>query len=72
MAFHWFQKAAINGDVHSQYYVGYCYDRGNGVEKNQPNAFEWYLKVANKGAICTNDKVLNQNLASIKCQNSNL
>src|SRR5260363_221440 len=30
--------------------VGYCYEKGNGIEKNEYNAFEFYKKSADLGA----------------------
>ena len=48
-AFKWFEKAAKQGDLHSQSYIGYAYSSGIGVEKNINKAIEWYSKAAERG-----------------------
>lgn len=44
------QKAAENGDVEAQLYLGRCYQEGkNGVNKNLQEANKWLLKAAQQG-----------------------
>ena len=38
----WFQKAADNGNVYGKYWLGTCYDYGNGVEKSYTKANPLY------------------------------
>lgn len=42
-------KAAKNGDAEAQYQVGLCYYEGNGVEKDEKKAAEWFFKSMNLG-----------------------
>ncbi|CAB4430233.1 unnamed protein product [Rhizophagus irregularis] len=42
-------KLAIAGDSMALFYVGYCYQYGKGISKNEIKAFEWYTKSANAG-----------------------
>jgi TPR repeat protein len=44
-------KAAMAGSTRSQNFVGYCYDIGRGVGRNQKMARQWYEKAARKGNI---------------------
>ena len=48
-AVHWFRKAANQGDVSSQYSLGWYYNFGKGVEKNYELAAYWYEKSAAHG-----------------------
>jgi uncharacterized protein len=41
--------AANGGHTRAQFYLGTCYDFGNGVNKDIAEAFNWYLKAAKKG-----------------------
>lgn len=41
--------AATNGHLRAQFYLGTCYDLGNGVKKNVSEAFNWYIKAAKRG-----------------------
>ncbi len=43
------KKSAELGNAEAQYNLGYCYQAGVGVEKNQKTAIEWYQKSADKG-----------------------
>lgn len=43
------KQSAELGNAEAQYNLGYCYQAGVGVEKNQETAIEWYQKSANKG-----------------------
>src|SRR6266496_1960379 len=42
-------KRAIANDSKAQNYVGFCYERGKRVHKNETKAFGWYLKSAENG-----------------------
>ena len=44
-----YQKAAESGHIEAQNNLGYCYQNGIGVEKNEVKAFEWYEKSAKQG-----------------------
>jgi len=41
-----FQKAAEQKHVQSQCCLGYCYENGIGIEKDEEKAVEWYTKAA--------------------------
>ena len=42
-------EAAENGDPVAQLKIGVCYQTGNGIEKDETKALEWYEKSANQG-----------------------
>ena len=44
----WYRKAAEK-EVVAQYKLGECYEKGEGVEKNEIEAFKWYHKAAEGG-----------------------
>ncbi|GES84522.1 kinase-like domain-containing protein [Rhizophagus clarus] len=48
-AFHYFQRAAANGNKFAQYNLGDCYKNGEGVIKDERKAFELYQKSAEQG-----------------------
>ena len=48
-AFPKLKAAAEKGHKKAQYRLGRCYDKGNGVEEDNVQAFEWYLKSAEQG-----------------------
>lgn len=43
------RPAAEKGHKKAQYRMGRCYDKGNGVEENNAEAFKWYSKSAAQG-----------------------
>ena len=43
------QKSASANDLAAQFYVGLCYDKGIGVEKDPNEAFRMYRKAAERG-----------------------
>ena len=45
-SFQWYNKAAEQGDSSAQFYIGYYYDKGQGVEKDAFKAVEWYLRAS--------------------------
>ena len=51
MTFYWNQKAAENGNKIAQYNCGEHYELGNGIEKDEFKAFEYYKKSAENGVI---------------------
>lgn len=48
-AFRHYCNAADFGDAKGAFYVGYMYERGEGVQKNIKSAVEWYTKSAKMG-----------------------
>lgn len=48
-AFEWFMKAANQDNAKAQQNVGYCYEKGVGVQKNDKEAFRWTKKAAEQG-----------------------
>lgn len=51
-AFDWFKQAAEeNEEAEAQYYVGYCYLEGFGVDKDEEEAAEWFEKAADQGYV---------------------
>ena len=48
-AFYWFQKAAEGDNIAAQYYLGLCYARGVGVEKNEVRAVELFTGASEEG-----------------------
>ena len=45
----WFRKAAESGHSEAQYYLGCCYDSGQGVDQDYALAVEWFRKAAEQG-----------------------
>ena len=45
----WYTKSAEQGNASAQYYLGYMYENGYGVEQDMTKAFEWYKKSAEQG-----------------------
>ena len=45
----WYRKAAEQGDSAAQYSLGYCYQKGIGVTKDEKQSVEWYRKAAEQG-----------------------
>lgn len=41
-AFYWFTVGAQGGDVTSRYYLGECYEKGMGTERDIGQAIKWY------------------------------
>jgi len=48
-AFETWMLAASVEDVEAQYYVGWCYQHGSGVQTDLKEAFKWFLGAAQKG-----------------------
>ncbi len=44
-----YQKAAILGEIESQYRVGLCYKKGAGTSKNIKKAEQWLIRAAGQG-----------------------
>ena len=42
----WYRKAAGQNHPQAQYNLGWMYEQGRGVEKNEKEAVRWYLKAA--------------------------
>jgi len=45
----WLRKAAEQEHTNAQIYLGYIYDKGNGVTQDYSEAVKWYRKAAEKG-----------------------
>ena len=45
----WYIKAAEQGLVNAQFKLGYCYQEGIGVSKDEKKALKWYAKAAEQG-----------------------
>ena len=45
----WFRKSAEQGNAGAQFRLGYCYYRGEGVERDYTQAVYWYRKSAEQG-----------------------
>jgi len=43
------QELADEGYMPAQFHLGWCYENGEGVQKNYIKAFEWYRKSAKQG-----------------------
>ena len=43
------RKAAEQGDAKAQYYLGHCYNMGEGVAQDKAEAVKWYRKAAEQG-----------------------
>ena len=46
----WFDKAAAQGHMQAQLYLGEMYQKGLGVKQNDAVAKEWYAKAASRGS----------------------
>ena len=46
-----FTKAAQNGDMEAQFYLGHLYRKGLGVTLNKEEAFKWLKKAAEQGYV---------------------
>ena len=44
-----YRKAADKGDAKSQFNLGDCYDRGNGVKKDAGESAKWFRMAADQG-----------------------
>lgn len=49
VAVKWYRKAAEQGNNTAQFNLGYMYDEGVGVSKNDVEAVKWYRKAAEQG-----------------------
>lgn len=45
-SFNWYYKAAEQGNASAQFYIGYYYDEGYGVKKDENLSFKWYSLAA--------------------------
>jgi TPR repeat protein len=46
-----FRQSALKGNADAQYYLGYCYETGRGVDQSFSTANDWYEKAANQGNV---------------------
>jgi uncharacterized RDD family membrane protein YckC len=49
LALQWYQKAAAGGDPDAEYFLGFMYENGIGVDKNKDEAIRWYSITAHSG-----------------------
>ena len=56
---HWAQMAR-QGNATAQYYLGYLYQTGKGVELNSREAYQWFQKAAAGGNRLAEHQLLNQ------------
>jgi len=49
IAAEWYRKAAEQGHAEAQYKLGFMYQNGRGVKKDDKQAAEWYRKAAAQG-----------------------
>lgn len=49
LAFYWFYKSAEQNCARAQYYLGRCFYYGEGIEKNEKLALNYYEKAAKQG-----------------------
>ena len=45
----WYRKAAKQGHVEAQFFLGFMYKKGKGVPQDYALAAEWYRKAAEQG-----------------------
>lgn len=48
-AFDLFLTEARKGDTAAEFWIGKCYEQGEGVNKSYQSAIEWYMKAAEQG-----------------------
>ena len=48
-AFLLYENLAKKGDLYAQYYLGWAFEYGKGIEANYNKALEWYSKASNQG-----------------------
>lgn len=48
-AFELFSSAALEEDARAKYYLGRCYEKGQGTEPDSVRALHWYVEAANGG-----------------------
>jgi len=46
----WYRKAAEQDNAVAQYHLGFCYEHGRGVAKDEVEAVNWYRKAAARGS----------------------
>jgi TPR repeat protein len=47
----WYRKAAIAGHARAQMHLGFMYEDGIGVEKDEIEAVKWYSRAAEQGDV---------------------
>ncbi len=45
----WYRRAALQGDVHAQFRLGFLYAYGRGVDRDDLQAADWYGRAAARG-----------------------
>lgn len=59
-AFQFYLESAKTGYVTAQYAVGECYEKGDGVKKNEDEAQKWFEKAAAQGHLQAQEKLGNK------------
>lgn len=44
-----YQRSVKNESIIGQFYLGYCYEYGIGIENNEKESIIWYKRAANNG-----------------------
>src|ERR1051326_5820390 len=56
-AVRWYRRAAEQGHAVAQYELGFCYESGQGVTKDEVEAVRWYRKAAEQGHAAAQNNV---------------
>jgi TPR repeat protein/DnaJ-domain-containing protein 1 len=67
-AFNYYQKAATQNNVDAQSNLGYMYQYGQGVIKDEATAVKWYQKAAQQGNVYSQNKLSSIYEKNIKAQ----
>ena len=54
-----FQEAAKQRHAYAQNMLGWCYQHGTGVERDEKKAVEWYEKAAEQGSVTARNNIYN-------------
>lgn len=53
----WFKKSSAQGYLEAYFFLGLCYERGQGVDKDINEALSWYRKAQQQGHIGANERI---------------
>ena len=54
----WYLKAAEQGHVRAQYFLGLMHYEGRGVAQNEAKALDWLTKAANNGSMDAKESLI--------------
>ena len=57
MALHWFRAAAAQGDPYGQFALGYLFEHGRGVARDDRAASNWYRVAAEQGNLAAQNNL---------------